>query len=357
MAAEKGAVGGLRPPTTPRSQNPLDGARDFAYIKPSGRRLSEYEAVIMHVQPNHPEFDGPETFVARRDGGGSWNDHSTALKAQSWYAFRDPAQMWQRPYIVRQTEQEKTIERLVHHWAETGTLKAMDPAWAETALGDLYVPCSFYENGLFRNLIISSRETLSDTLNATFMFNATDKARHAQDIILYQLELLDAGVRLRADNAKEAWLKDPRFQSLRRLTERVLACRDWGELAVAVNLIVEPLVSQLIYEEILGRGAPGAGDVATPVILAEAASDRNRNRAWTQALVTMCLDDPEHGEHNVAVVNGWLRSWLDDTRTALDDVAVFAPVAGLDPGAAVAKVLEAWPAVLDQRLEVEKVTA
>ena len=57
------------------------------------------------------------------------------------------------------------------------------------------LPCSFYENGLFRNLIISSRETLSDTLNATFMFNATDKARHAQDIILYQLELLDASHR------------------------------------------------------------------------------------------------------------------------------------------------------------------
>jgi len=176
------------------------------------------------------------------------------------------------------------------------------------------------------------------------MFNATDKARHAQDIILYQLELLDAGVRLRADNAKEAWLKDPRFQSLRRLTERVLACRDWGELAVAINLVVEPLVSRLIYDEILGRGAPVAGDVATPVILAEAAADRKRNLGWTQALVKLCLDDPDHAEHNRSVIGEWLRSWLEDARTALDDVAVFAPVAGVDPAAAVTRVLEAWPA-------------
>jgi methane monooxygenase component A beta chain/propane monooxygenase small subunit len=338
-------------------KGPLDGARDFAYIKPSGRRLSEYEAVIMHVQPNHPEFDGPETFVLRRDGTGAWNEDSTALRAASWYDFRDPAQMWQRPYIVRQTEQEKTIERLVHHWAETGTLKAMDPAWAAGALGDLYVPCSFYENGLFRSLIITSRETLSDLLSAAMMFDATDKARHAQDIILYHLELLEVGVKIRSDNGKEAWLRDPRLQSLRRLTERVLACRDWGELAVAVNLVVEPLVSRLIYDEILGKGAPAAGDVATPVILAEAASDRKRNLEWTQALVTMCLDDPDHGEPNRAVIGEWLRSWLDDVRTALDDVAVFAPLAGVDPVAAVSAVLEAWPAVLDQRLEVEKVTA
>ncbi|MGH9000068.1 MAG: hypothetical protein ACRDY7_11835 [Acidimicrobiia bacterium] len=331
-------------------KGPLEGPRDFGHIKPAGRRLSEYEAVILHVQPSYKDWDGTDTFITRYNGRGSWCDDSTALSVGDWFAFRDPAQMWQRPYTVRQTEQEKTIDRLVRHWAESGALARMDRDWAQAALGDLYLGCSFFENGLFRSLIVTSRETLSDTISAAFMFNATDKARHAQDIILYHLQLAEVGLPVRDDNGKEMWLGDDRFQSLRRLTERVMATQDWGEVAVAVNLVVEPLVSELVYQEILCAGAPRAGDLATPVILAEAAADRNRNLAWTQALVTMCLDDADHADDNAKVLGEWLRSWREEAVGVLDDLAAMAPCAGVDPEAAKQRVVEGWSSHLDSRV-------
>lgn len=334
------------------TQRLSEGAKDFGYIKPTGRRLSEYEAVILHVQPNHKPWDGTETFVARFDGRPAWDDASTALEVEDWFTFRDPSQMWQRPYIVRQTDQEKTIERLVGYWAESGALGAMKADWAANALCELYLACSFFENGLFRTLIISSRETLSDSVSAVFMFNATDKARHAQDIVLYHLQLIEAGLPVRTDNGKEVWLRDPRFQSLRRLTERLLACPDWAEAAVAINLVVEPLVSRLIYQEILAAGASSNGDVATPVILAEAAADRKRNLDWTKALVTLALDEPgTAGHHNAEVVGGWLTSWRQDALTALADLAPMAAYAGVDPEAAIQRVVDGWPTLIDPRIK------
>lgn len=331
------------------------GPRDFAYIKPSGRRLSEYEAVICYLQPDTKGFDGEGDLTSRPDGRGTWPEDSTALRCQDWYAFRDPSEMWQRPYIARQTEQEHSIDRLVRYWADSGVLGKMSPEWA-AVLGDLYVPCAFMEHGTFRAMAYAQREALSDTLATAMVFNATDKVRHAQGIVLYHLELIDAGVQIRTDDGKSSWLTEPMFQGCRRIIERLLATNDWAELSVAANLVIEPLIAGLLYNEILAHGASRAGDAATPVMLAEAAVDRQRNEAWTKRLVELVLDDPVDAEQNRSVVSGWLASWYADVAAAMADLAPAANRVGLDPDEVQARVSRAWSHLVEPfKLELAEV--
>lgn len=333
------------------------GPRDFAHIKPAGRRLSEYEAVICYVQPDYFTYDGPGDGTTRPDGGATWRMDSTALRCQDWYAFRDPSDMWQRPYTAQQTEQEHSIDRLVKHWADSGVLGKMSPEWA-AVLGDLYVPCAFMEHGIFRVMAYAQREALSDTLATAMVFNAVDKVRHAQGIVIYHLQLADAGVQIRSDDGKSTWLTEPMFQGCRRVIERLLATDDWGELSVAANLVIEPLLTGLLYNEVLAHGASRAGDMATPVMLAEASVDRQRNQNWTRRLVELALDDPAHGEHNCSVVAGWLASWHADATAAMADLAPAAKRVGLDPDEVQRRVQAAWSDMVEPfKLELAEVRA
>ena len=80
-------------------KGPFDGPRDFGYVKPMGRRISEYEALNLYVLPLETSVDRP---VAKSTG---WPADSTAVRSENFYAFRDPAQRWQRPHVKRQAEQ------------------------------------------------------------------------------------------------------------------------------------------------------------------------------------------------------------------------------------------------------------
>lgn len=318
-----------------------DKWREFGYIRDSGPRVTEYEAVSCYVQPSI-RFDGSLTYSGFPDGRGTWIEESTALRHTDWFAFRDPAQMWNRPYIARQNEQEKAVEQLTRYHVETGTLGRMDPVWAADTLGRLYLPWAHFEYSIFRACSYSHREALSDTVAVVFAFNGFDKMRHAENIIFYQQDLAQAGLPLEGVSPKDVWMSSPELQGARRVAERLLACRDWGEIAIAANLMVDALLGTLVCDHILMPGSARAADFATPVLLAEAGRDRRRNRDWAEAFARFVLDDPEHGGANRAVVNEWVQAWSPEIVEAMRVLSPLAAAAGRSGDDAVESVLGEW---------------
>jgi hypothetical protein len=123
--------------------------------------------------------------------------------------------------------------------------------------------------------------------------------------------------------AERVWLEDPVYQPTREYVERLLACRDWGEITIAVNLIFEPLVAAMFGREFLARFAARHGDSITPVILETAEADRRRNRAATLELVRCLLSE---NPANAAVFEEWLTKW---TPLAVRAAHAFAPLFGM----------------------------
>jgi Methane/Phenol/Toluene Hydroxylase len=308
---------------------PVRAPRDHLYITPRRRRLSEYEAVTCYTQPGPDAFDiegwftlgpGPEHRTA-------WRKESTRLTHPHWWDFRDPAQHWQRTYVRMQAEQERAIERATEDAASAGAFADVDPAWLTGVIAGHYRVWSFLEYALFRAFAVASREALSDTLGNVLCFQGFDHMRHAQAVVLYVMSLEENVPGFVDGGAKQRWLEDPEYQPLRALAEKLmLGTDDWGELAVAVNLVVAPILSEVMLSQLVRRGGPHRGDSVTPFIISTTERDRRRNLAWTEELVRMVTAEsvPEH-RANRDVIAGWVGAW---TPAVLEATRALRPVFG-----------------------------
>ncbi len=305
-AAFPGAVGCAGKPT-----------RDFTYVASRRRRLSEYEAVTCHTQPDVLTFDQVGWMLRDANGRPPWVTESTALHHPNWFAFRDPASHWQRTYVRMQAEQERGIARSVEDAAAHGVLDEFDPVWVREILGRHYRAWSYAEYGLFRAFAVAQRETLSDTLGNVYCFEAFDRMRHAQAIVLHLLELEDHVEGFADDGAKAVWLEDPRYQPTRQLVEELVASNDWGELAVVTNLVFDPILTEVAVSQLVRRFGPFHGDPVTAHLVGTTERDRRRNLGWTQEMVRMVTDEsvPER-EKNSEIIRDWITSWTPRVREA-----------------------------------------
>jgi len=298
--------------------------RDFTYINSARRRVSEYEAVNLHCQPDARGGWDVDPGLLVNNGRIAWELSSTKLDHPDWYAFRDPAQLWQRSYVKQQAEQERSIERTCEDAIAGGQLADLDPTWAREILGGHYRVWSLAEWGLFRASFTASRESLSDSLSAVLTFEAFDRLRHAQDVVWWMLALEKAVPGFSDAGAKDQWLTAEHYQPMRRLVEELMhACDDWAEVAVALNLVVDPIVGEVGLSRLVGRPAGLHGDSVTPMIVRTAERDRRRNQAWTQELVRMVTaDNVPAAAENGAVVEEWLARWTPAAIAAAEPLSV-----------------------------------
>jgi methane monooxygenase component A beta chain/propane monooxygenase small subunit len=301
----------------------FSGSRQFTYFKPKGRHPTEYEDLTLHTQPD-PKIFALQGWLTRfADGREPWSENSTALKCTDWWAFQDPTKQWQRTYVATQAEQERGIDRIVEAARSEGLFADSDETWVKMVLGKYYAAYACLEYGLFRCFSYAQREALSATVGNVCIFNAADKIRHAQDITLYGMDLAEVLPGFSDAEAKTVWLEDPCYQGARKNVEGLMASRDWGEVIIGINLILEPLFGVLTRVQFFSRFAPRNGDAVTPAILATVENDWQRNLKWTKELVNVLLRDPEHGAGNKKVIESWIGKWLPYTRGAMQE---FAPV-------------------------------
>ena len=315
--------------------------RDFTYIRPRKRRVSEYEAVTCYTQPDPDVFDKQGWYLRTAEGRTAWRKESTRLVHPHWFDFRDPAAHWQRTYVRMQAEQERAIERAVEDAGRDESFRDFDPAWVRDIVGAHYRTWSFFEYGLFRCFAQAQRETLSDTLGNVFCFAGVDRMRHAQAIVIYLMDLESQIDGFRDTGAKERWLKDPVYQPARKMTEELMAIEDWAELAVAVHLAVDPIFSEVGTSEIIRRHGALHGDSITPFILSTTERDRRRNREWTEELVRMvtAAEIPARRENGQTIL-GWIDRWAE---SAMQAAAALAPVHARLP-----RPIDSFPQVLDR---------
>ena len=73
----------------------------FRYFDPAKRRATQYEEVTMHVQWDPKNYASQGWFNLDHHGRPAWDDATTVLKAEDWWAYRDPSEEWFRPFVNR----------------------------------------------------------------------------------------------------------------------------------------------------------------------------------------------------------------------------------------------------------------
>lgn len=300
-----------------------ESERHFQWYTPRKRRASIYEDVTVDTQPSihrHVLRGWPLHF---EDGRGTWDERSTALRSTDWYHFRDPGEMWERPYYQQGAALERHIEDAVRSAAEHRLFDDFTPEWVEFLRENMQVP-AFIEHGLWLATATSARDCLSDSISNCVVIEAGMKQRLAQAIVLYAMDLEPHFGEFSTAAAKDRFLTDEVWQPARRYLEELFTLDDWAETIVAVNLCFEPLVGVLIRREFGIRAAIANGDSITPTVTMTSQIEWDWTRAWTADFARLVLEDEQHGAANRDVIAGWMAKWLPAARAAAHALAPLA---------------------------------
>jgi propane 2-monooxygenase small subunit len=283
--------------------------RSFEWYTPKKRRATMYEDVTIDTQPSihrHVDREWPMFF---EDGRGMWSEDSTALRSADWYEFRDPGQLWERPYYQAGTSYEQLIEGAVRTARRERAFDDFTPEWVDFLRKHLQVP-AFVDHGIWLALASAARDTLSDTVTHCVALEAAMKQRQAQAYLLYGMDLEEQFGDFPVERARESWLRDDSWQPVRRYVERLRATPDWGERVVAANVCFEPLAGLLVRRELLMRSVRFNGDILTQAVSHAAQLEWEWTRGWTVELIRFLLDDADHGDQNREVLERWLAEWM-----------------------------------------------
>lgn len=319
--------------TKASTTNPaLTGNRKFAWIASKRRNPSEYESYVVGQLSTPKQWLNIDWPVCFDDGRPPYSEDSTAVKCGSWEAYRDPVQLWQRPYVATANIEEQALSYLVPAALQDGLADEINPVWRTEVMGKYFAAWPFVDYGLFLALSFAAREALADTILFMTAFCASDYMRQLQDIVQAIFQIQDDFPEFTDTAARSAWLDDPALVAIRRNVELIASSRDWMEVLVAANLVFEPVVGHLAKDEFFARFASHNGDGVTPVLLASARKDSHRHLESVAELVKLLLADPVHGAANREVVSAWIEKWSTESYAAAEGLAPLFRIDGIRSG-------------------------
>ncbi|MEA2346789.1 MAG: toluene monooxygenase system protein [Thermoleophilaceae bacterium] len=292
-------------------------AKTFEHF--AGRRRTDvYEDVSAFMQwgepfrgsfPDLPQ-DGAYYHFPEDYKLGYWGPSKTRWVSERWEDFRDPAALTYRTYIERQSQSELALEAVLEASRETKSLLHLDAEWVEVLRG-FFPAMRFAEWGVSMAHQYTGRFAISGLIANCSVIQAFDELRHTQRIaeVSRELDRAHGGF----GDYRETWMSDPKFQSLREMLERICICQDWGEVVVATNLVLEPLLQPVFLGALEELGAEHR-DTVLPHLAHALSVDEARHVNWAKALAKMLDED---GGENVATTREWVDRWMPYAEAAV----------------------------------------
>ena len=293
---------------------------------------SRYIEGTMNVQPDanfhyRPTWDPEhELFDPRR----------TRLVMKDWYALKDPRQFYYGAYAQARARMQEVAEADFEFVETRGLADRFDDGARRVAL-DFYVPLRHVAWGANMNGAYQCAYGYGTAITQPCLYAGMDQLGIAQ--YLTRLGLL-LGTPGELEAGKQAWLEAPAWQPLRRLVEDTWVMKDWFELYVAQNVVLDGVLFGLAYKEVDQALSERAGPVVSMLtrFQAEWAQDANK---WVDAVMKVAAaESPE----NKALLSEWYAHWRARVQEAL------APVAALGLGSDGAQALERALAAVDARM-------
>jgi hypothetical protein len=149
-----------------------------------------------------------------------------------------------------------------------------------------------------------------------------DELRHTQRIAEWTRDLDAAHGGF--DDYRRRWLEEAMFQPLREFIERVCVVKDWGEVVVATNLVLEPLL-QPVFLTALSDLGNAHRDSVLPHLAYSIGLDEVRHRDWARALAKMLH---EESPTNAELTDAWVSSWWPLAESAVSELGAVYTRAG-----------------------------
>jgi propane monooxygenase small subunit len=280
-------------------------SRKFNYFDPKGRRATHYEDMTVDVQPDPKRYLLQDWIISFADGTPTYSESWTALKSSDWHKYRAVDQEWERTHYQRQSTIVGMINSVIENARRSGAPGRFDTAWIKV-LQDHVGAFKHAEFGLGTATMQAQRYGYTQMINNAILTNSSYKLRFSQDLTLYLSEISLDIEGLDTAAGKTHWLEDPVWQGAREAVETIGGATDYLEQYFAINVAFEPLVAELFRSGFIMQLAAAQNDFITPSVVSAAEADYERNLANAVELFHMLAQDPQHGAHNIGVMEGWL---------------------------------------------------
>lgn len=245
-----------------------------------------------------------------------FDETRTAIAMKDWYSFKDPRQFYYGSWTQSRAKLQETAEGDIEFVESRGLAANLPSAVRQLAL-ELYMPLRHAEWGANMNNAFICAYGFGTAITAPAQFQAMDRLGSAQ--YLSRVGLLLGGQEALVA-AKSAWLKDTKWQELRRYVEDSFVLSDWFELYVAQNLALDGLLFPLLFRRIDDHLTSQSGPVVSMLLRFQAEWFADSSK-WVDATIkTAATESPG----NKAQLEAWTRIYAERAAKALQPIVAHA---------------------------------
>jgi phenol/toluene 2-monooxygenase (NADH) P1/A1 len=244
-----------------------------------------------------------------------YDKRRTAIQMKDWYSFKDPRQFYYGTYVLNRSKLQDTAEKNFEFVEKHGALAGL-PKGLTRRIKAIMLPLRHLEYAAnLNNCSISAYGYGAAITNAT-TFAMMDRLGIAQYLSRIGL-LIDGNTGESLTAAKQSWLNDPVWQPLRKHAEDSFVVKDWFELFVTQNLVLDGLLYPLVYGRFGGELSQSGGSVVA--MLTEFMDAWYAESVkWVDAFVKTAAAE---SSENKALLSQWTRDGIERACTALAPLA------------------------------------
>lgn len=258
----------------------------------------------------------------------------TKIVMKDWYALKDPRQFYYGAWVLARGRMQETAGADFDLADEQG-LAADYSGEGKELVNRVLLPLRHVAWGANVNNSYIAAYSYGIAVSQAAAYASMDQLGIAQYITRIALSFGDIDA---LDSAKKAWLEAPEWQGLRRWIEDQMVTKDWFELMVAQNYVLEGLMFPLVYERFAARLNSKYGAVMTMLTRFQR-EWYAENVKWIDAVIkTAAAESPE----NKAQIAEWVAVSKARALEALKPVAAIA--FGEDAANALEAVVEQFDA-------------
>jgi len=239
----------------------------------------------------------------------------TLIRMQDWHAVTDPRQFYYGAYVGNRAKMQEATEHSYGFCDKRGLLTRLPESVQEDLLR-LLVPLRHVEMGANMNNSSIAGDAIAGTMTQMHIYQAMDRLGMGQYLSRIAL-MLDGNTGVALDRSKGYWMDDPLWQPMRRLVEDTLVIKDWFELDLVQNLIIDGHLYPLMYQHFEKWLADnGAEDVS---MLTEFLRDwYKESLRWIDSMLKTVTSESQENTEQMQV---WLQQWQPRVIDALRPLA------------------------------------
>jgi len=272
---------------------------------------SRYQEAVWGLQPVVNQHYRP-TWQPEKQ---LYDPSRTVIDMEDFDDLVDPRQYYYGTWTIQRGKQQDSQEKNFNFVESRDLLSGLDAAWKDK-IQRLVIPLRHVAWGANTNNSYIAAYGFGAPVTSAAAMYAMDHLGLAQYVTRIGLILADNSPRV-LDDAKSLWMDDPIWQPMRELVEKAMVTKDWFELLLLQNLLIDGAVHPLIFNK-FDHAVVQHGGAAFSMMNEFAVEWFAESSRWVDAVLKRAAQE---SNANKMAFESWLTQWTPQVESAVSPLA------------------------------------